>query len=76
MDLAERKEAVAVAAIVDERRLKRRFDAGDLGQIDVAAKLLTFSGLEIEFFDFVAAQHNDPGLFGWAASISILFDME
>ncbi len=31
MDFAEGEEAVAVAAIIDERRLKRRFDAGHLG---------------------------------------------
>ena len=31
MDFAEGEEAVAIAAIVDERRLERRFDAGDLG---------------------------------------------
>jgi len=31
MDFAEGQEAVAVSAIIDERRLKRRFDAGDLG---------------------------------------------
>ena len=31
MDFAEGQEAVAISAIVDERRLQRRFDAGDLG---------------------------------------------
>ena len=31
MDFRERQEAVAVAAILDERRLQRRLDAGDLG---------------------------------------------
>ena len=31
MDFAEREEAVTVAAVVDERRLKRRFDACNLG---------------------------------------------
>ncbi len=31
MDFRERQEAMAVAAILDERRLQRRLDAGDLG---------------------------------------------
>src|SRR4051794_39535491 len=31
MDFAEGQEAVAIAAIVDERRLQRRFDPGNLG---------------------------------------------
>ena len=31
MDFAERQEAVAIAAIIDERRLQRRFDPRDLG---------------------------------------------
>ena len=31
MDFRERQEAVAVAAILDERRLQRRFDPRNLG---------------------------------------------
>ena len=62
MDFAERQEAVAVAAVVDERRLQRRLDARDLGEIDVAAKLLAVRGFEIEFLDAIAAQHDHPGL--------------
>jgi hypothetical protein len=63
VNFAERQEAVAVAAIFDERRLQRRFYARDLGEIDIAAELLALGGLEIKFFDAVAADHNDPGLF-------------
>jgi len=63
VDFAERQEAVAVAAIFDERRLQRRLYARDLGEIDIAAELLALGGLEIKFFDAVAADHNDPGLF-------------
>ena len=62
MDFGERQEAVAVAAVIDERRLQRRFDARDLGEIDVTAQLLAVSGLEVEFFDAVAAQDDHPGL--------------
>ena len=61
MDFAEGQEAVTVAAVIDEGRLQRRLDARDLGQIDVAAKLLAVSGLEVEFLDTVAAQNHHPG---------------
>src|SRR5207247_3318073 len=57
MDFAEGQETVAVAAILDERRLQRRFYARDLGEIDIAAKLLALGGLEIKLFDAVAADH-------------------
>ena len=55
MDFGERQEAVAVAAVIDERRLQRRFNPGDFGEVNVTAKLLAVSGLEVEFFDAVAA---------------------
>jgi hypothetical protein len=63
MDFAEGEEAVAIAAILDERRLQRRFYARDFGEVDVAAQLLALGGLEIKLFDTIAANHNDPGLF-------------
>jgi len=63
MNFAEGEEAVAIAAILDERRLQRRFYARDLGEVDVAAQLLALGGLEIKLFDAIAANHNDPGLF-------------
>ena len=62
MDFAEGQKAVAIAAVVDEGRLQRRFDARDLGQIDVAAKLFAAGGLEVEFLDSIAAQNDHPGL--------------
>ena len=62
MDFAERQEAVAIAAVIDEGRLQRRLYAGDLGEIDVAAKLFSVRRLEVEFFDAVAAQNHHPGL--------------
>ena len=61
MDFGERQEAVAVAAVLDERRLQRRLDPRHLGEIDIAAKLFAVRGLEIEFLDAVAAQHDHPG---------------
>ncbi|MDR3488501.1 MAG: hypothetical protein P4M05_26815 [Bradyrhizobium sp.] len=63
MDFAEGQKAVAVAAIFDEGGLQRRFYARDLGEIDISTQLLALGGLEIKFFDSVAADHNDPGLF-------------
>src|SRR5580704_7598484 len=64
MDFAESEEAVAIAAVVDERGLKGRLDARHLRQIDVATKLFTVCGLEVEFLDAIAAQYNHPGLLG------------
>ena len=63
MNFAEGEKAVAVAAIFDEGSLQRRFDASDLRQIDIAAQLFALRGLEIKFFDAIAANHHDPGLF-------------
>ncbi|WP_354230735.1 hypothetical protein [Bradyrhizobium sp. F1.4.3] len=63
MDFAEGEEAVAVAAIFDEGGLERRFDPGNLGEVDIPAQLLALRGLEIKLFDAVAADHDDPGLF-------------
>jgi hypothetical protein len=63
MDFAERQEPVAVAAIFDERRLQRRFDAGNLGQINIALELLVLRGLEIKLLDAVSLGDGDPGFF-------------
>nr|WP_312016249.1 hypothetical protein [Bradyrhizobium liaoningense] len=63
MDFAEGEEAVAVAAIFDESGLKRGFDPGDLGEVDIPAQLLALRGFEIKLFDAIAADHDDPGLF-------------
>ena len=63
MYLAEREEAVAVAAIIDERGLQRRFDPRYLRQINVALKLLVIGRFEIEFFYPVTLDDRDPGFF-------------
>jgi hypothetical protein len=63
MDFAEGEEAVAIAAIFDERGLQRRLYARDFGKVDIAAQLLALGGFEIKFFDAIAAHHDDPGLF-------------
>jgi hypothetical protein len=61
MNFAERQEAVAITAVIDEGRLQRRLYARDLGEIDVAAKLLALRRLEIKFFDAIAAHDHNPG---------------
>ncbi|WP_283807935.1 hypothetical protein [Bradyrhizobium macuxiense] len=63
MDFAEGEEAVTVTAIFNEGGLQRRLYARDLGEIDIAAQLLALGSLEIKFFDAIATDHNDPGLF-------------
>ena len=63
MNFAEGQEAVAVAAIFDEGGLERGLYPRDLGEVDVAAQLLALGGLKIKFFDAIAADYNDPGLF-------------
>ncbi len=54
---------MAVAAVVDERRLQRRFDPRNLGEIDVALYLLLGRGFEIELFETMAVEHHHPRLF-------------
>src|SRR3954471_16986364 len=63
MDFRKGEKAVAVASIVDERRLERRFDTGNLGQIDIALELLALGGLEIKFLDSVPFDDSHAGLF-------------
>jgi hypothetical protein len=62
MNFTEGEKAVAVAAILDEGGLERWLYPRDLGEVDVAAQLLALGGLEIKFFDAIAADHDDPGL--------------
>ena len=64
VDFGKGEETVPVAAVIDESRLKRRFYAGDLGQIDIAAKLLFIGRFEVKFLDAVTACDDNPGLLG------------
>src|SRR5262249_56681915 len=64
MDFAEGQETVAVSAILDKSRLQGGLNAGDLGEIDVAAELLAISRLEVEFLDSISTHHDHPGLLG------------
>ena len=60
MDFVEGQEAVAVAAVVDEGCLQRRFDARDLCQINVAAKQFARRRLVIELLYAAVAEHHHP----------------
>jgi sugar/nucleoside kinase (ribokinase family) len=64
MDFREGEEAVPIAAVIDESGLQRRFYAGDLGKVDITAKLPPVSGFKVKFLDTVAAGDNNPGLLG------------
>ena len=63
VNFREGQEAVAVATIIHERRLQRRFNPGYLGEIDIALELLVLSALEIKFLDPVPRYDRDPGFF-------------
>jgi hypothetical protein len=63
MDFAEGQKAMAVSAIIDERRLERRFYPGDLGEINIAFELLVLSGFEVKLLDPVSLDDRYPGLF-------------
>ena len=63
MNLAEREEPMSDAAVIDERGLQRRLDAGDFSEVDVAFYLSLCGRFEIKLFETVAAEHHNPGLF-------------
>ena len=63
MDFRKREKAVAIAAVIDERGLQRRFDPGDFGEVNIAAKRLFTDRFEVEFLDAVAFEHDHPSLF-------------
>ncbi len=63
VDFRKGQKAVAVAAVIDESRLKRRFDAGDFREIDISANLFLVFGFEVEFFYATSANDNDARLF-------------
>ena len=63
MNFREREKAVAVSAVIDERRLEGGFDAGDFREINIAAKRLLADRFKVEFVDPIAFEHDHPGLF-------------
>ena len=63
MDLGQRQEAVAVAAVFHEGRLEAGFDPGHLGEVDVPAQLAPRFGFKVEFLDLTALDDGDAGFF-------------
>jgi hypothetical protein len=63
MDFAEGQEAVAIAAILDERRLQRRFDPCYLREIDIAFERASARNLDVKFFQLLSVDHRNPGFF-------------
>src|SRR3546814_19624002 len=63
MDLREGQEAVAVAAVLDEGCLERRFEPGDPGEVDATLELLLGGGLAVAVLEAVPVDNHDPSLF-------------
>ena len=63
MDFAERQEAVAIAAILYERRLKAWFDPDYLGEVNVPFELSLRRCLDVEIFKPGTVQHHNAGFF-------------
>ncbi len=63
VDLAERQEAVASAAVFHERRLEAGLHADHLGEVDVALELLLGGGLDVEILEPATVQHHHAGFF-------------
>ena len=63
VDLVEGEEAVTVATILDEGGLQAGLYAGDLGEVDVAAKLAAGLRLKVEFLNLASFDDRNAGLF-------------
>ena len=63
VDFAEGEEAVAIAAVIDERSLERRLYPDDFGEIDIAFELLVLGRLEVKLLDPVSLDDGNPGFF-------------
>ena len=76
MDFGEGEEAVAVAAVIDERRLQRRLDPRYLGEIDVSSSCWRSAASKSNSSTRLPRSTTTRVSSGWVASMSILFDME
>ena len=54
---------MAIATVLNERCLQRRFDPRYLCEIDIAAKLFVSGCLEVEIIDLSAIDDGHTGLF-------------
>lgn|GEM_PF-6760904 len=55
---------MTVPAVLDERGLERRLDAGNFGEIDIAAKRFARCAFEIEFLYAAIADDDHPRFLG------------
>ena len=63
MDLGKREEPMAIAAIVNERSLKRWFDPCYFCEIYISGELPFVFGFKVKFLNLVSVNHHDAGLF-------------
>src|SRR5271154_344565 len=63
MNFREGQEALAVSAVLHERRLQRRLYARHLGKIDISFEGPLGGGFEIKFLAFLSVESDTPGLF-------------
>ena len=52
---------MAIAAIVNKGRLKRRFDPGYFCKVNVASELALVFRFKVKFLDFVSVDHHNAG---------------
>ena len=63
VDFLHRQEALALGAVVDERRLQARLDAGDHAFVDVAFFLGAHRGFDVEVDELLAVDDGHAQLF-------------
>ena len=63
MNLRKGEKTVSVSAIIDKRRLKRRFNPRYFCKIYVASKLASVFGFKVKFLNLVSVHHHDAGFF-------------
>ena len=61
MDFGKSQEPMTVAAIINESRLKRRFNSGYFCEVDIAFELLVLGRFKIKFLNLVSCYDCDPG---------------
>ena len=66
MDFGKGQKAMAIAAILHERRLERGLHSGYFCQINIAFEGLARGALEIKLFNAVATCHHNAGFLALA----------
>jgi hypothetical protein len=60
VDFRKGEEAVAVPAVIDKRRLKRRLHTRYFCEVDISFELATFRRFKVKFFNLVSLDHRNP----------------